>query len=127
MSGEVELRWVVPESTTTEAPKLQYRHTPSGFQTVEDPWQTVPTVVVPRKPAKVSPQDAAIIGLAQRQRASLKQVERRWDAVEHLDDFEMTVYELQQHLQKLSAAYGPSTLIRTNGGHNNVQIEVSVK
>lgn len=40
----VELRWVVPEGTTTESPRLQYRNWgewPAGA----GPWVDVPTVV----------------------------------------------------------------------------------
>lgn len=50
----VELRWVVPEGTTTAAPRLQYRNW-GEWPAAPDPWQDVPTVVVPQEPPKPAP------------------------------------------------------------------------
>lgn len=49
----IELRWIVPEGTSTSAPVLQYReapkvwiHDPLAYHRASRPWTTVPTVVV---------------------------------------------------------------------------------
>jgi hypothetical protein len=55
----VELRWAVPEGTTTEAPRLQYRNW-GEWPAAAGPWQDVPRVVVPDLAASPAPaeQDA---------------------------------------------------------------------
>ena len=42
----VELRWTVPEGTSTDAPRLQYRQC-SQWPAAWGEWTDVPTVVVP--------------------------------------------------------------------------------
>jgi len=43
-----QLRWVVPDRTTTDRPKLQYRTTaPEPDEWMWEDWQWVPTEVIP--------------------------------------------------------------------------------
>ena len=49
----IELRWAVPEGTTTERPRLQFRMLGGGgLGQWSNKWMDVPTVVVPQEPPK---------------------------------------------------------------------------
>lgn len=56
----IELRWTVPEGTTTERPRLQYRVCPPvimvGSPSGWSEWMDVQTVVVPQ-PSAATPQN----------------------------------------------------------------------
>lgn len=50
----VELRWAVPEGTSTQAPRLQYRNW-GVWPSPPGEWQDVPWVAVPTNPAASAP------------------------------------------------------------------------
>lgn len=58
----VELRWVVPDGTPTERPRLQYRQC-GPWPAAWGEWQDVPTVAVPQEPPKPAPTVAHVFGV----------------------------------------------------------------
>lgn len=58
----IELRWTVPDGTTAERPRLQYRQC-GQWPAAWGEWQDVPTVVVPNEP-KPAPTVAHVFGVS---------------------------------------------------------------
>jgi hypothetical protein len=79
----VELRWAVPERTTTAAPRLQYRNL-GTWPAAPGPWMDVPTVVIGGvRQVPPSPGPNALItataGVKDAQQPSLKELLDRFE------------------------------------------------